>query len=81
MANGAYVLADSDRPLQLILIATGSEVSTAIHADGGAASNQVVGSSTNSRRRFGRRREANGEPSGSEAKGLQAPKQSLRAQR
>ena len=32
VANGAYVLADSDGPLQLILIATGSEVSTAIQA-------------------------------------------------
>jgi transketolase len=32
LANGAYVLADSDGPLQLILIATGSEVSGAIEA-------------------------------------------------
>jgi transketolase len=32
VANGAYVLADADGPLQLILIATGSEVSTAIQA-------------------------------------------------
>jgi transketolase len=32
VANGAYVLADSDGPLQLILIATGSEVSTANQA-------------------------------------------------
>jgi transketolase len=31
-ANGAYVLADADGPLQLILIATGSEVSIAVQA-------------------------------------------------
>jgi len=32
VANGAYVLADSDGPLQLILIATGSELSPAVQA-------------------------------------------------
>ena len=32
VAKGAYVLADADGPLQLILIATGSELSTAVQA-------------------------------------------------
>jgi len=32
VANGAYVLADAEGPLQLILIATGSELGTAVQA-------------------------------------------------